>query len=301
MNAVLVLAGALPARAKLRRAARSYELDLVGFLNAATPAELAAFCRFARLPEGNPAAMRQRLWAWGAALERRDVLVEVTPRVQPVPVVAGSRLERPRIGRPATRGDPAAVAALPTARSARFPASEVLPRAVPPPREVAAFASEPGSLEELLARADALVGVRLGARPRDKGYYGRRVGELLGLPASSSPEPDWRGEVEVKTIAVARGLGGLWRIQDSPAVSMRSVDARAKMRRVLWIVRVDEKDLPGAPVLSWYFQELDPELRHAFERARHLRPKGSAGTAARAFYLRREFFAECGLLRSLNG
>ena len=58
---------------------------------------------------------------------------------------------------------------------------------------------------------------------------------------------------------------------------MRSVDAQAKLRRVLWIVRIDEGELAGAPVLSWFYQGSDPELAAALGRSRHLRPKGGAG------------------------
>ena len=70
------------------------------------------------------------------------------------------------------------------------------------------------------------------------------------MVASSAPEPDYRGEVEVKTLAVVRDRAGAWRIKDTPALSMKDVDAQAKMRRVLWILRVDDKELPGAPVAS---------------------------------------------------
>jgi hypothetical protein len=162
-------------------------------------------------------------------------------------------------------------------------------------------AGEPSTLEELLARASTLVGVRLGARGADKGSYGRRVSELLGIAASSSSSRDWRGEIELKTVAVVRAEGGRWRLKDGPALSMRSVDAREKLGRVLWVVRVDEGEVAGAPVLSWFYQELDPELAAAFERSRHLRPKGGAGTTARGWYLRRDYFDACGLMRSLNG
>jgi hypothetical protein len=212
--------------------------------------------------------------------------------VQLAPTLVAGRLSLAR------RPEP--TAPLPAARAARFPVAR-LPRLVPPPRSATPASGEAATLDELLERADALVGVRLGARGRDKGFYGQRIAELLGVPRSSSPAPDWRGEVELKSIAVVRAGGGRWRLKDGPALSMRSVDAARKLARVLWIVRVDEGEAAGAPVLSWFYQEVEGELAVALERARHLRPKGGAGTSGRGWYLRREFFAACGLLRSLNG
>ena len=105
----------------------------------------------------------------------------------------------------------------------------------------------------------------------------------------------------MKSLAVVRAGGAAWRIKDGPALSMKSVDATQKLRCVLWVVRVDEGEVADAPVLSWFYQELDPELTIAFERARHLRPKGGKDTTGRGWYLRRDFFEACGLLRSLNG
>lgn len=312
-NAVEALVRLLGPASARRRAAREglrgaggalvekYALDLVAFLNGATGDELRLMCAAAGLGGGMPGAMRQRLWMWGAALERRGVGA-VDALVQPAPVVRGGRLRLPR-RRAAAEARAAALGALPSARAARWPAARGWPRPVPPERPAAtpAPAAEPETLDELLARADALVGVRLGQRGRDKGWYGQRVAELLGLGRSSEAAPDWRGEVEVKTLAVVRGVAGRWRLKDGPAIAMRSVSAADKLRRVLWVVRVDEGDAPGAPVLSWYYQELDPDLQRALERARHLRPKGGAGTSGRGWYLRRDFFHACGLLRSLNG
>jgi hypothetical protein len=93
----------------------------------------------------------------------------------------------------------------------------------------------------------------------------------------------------------------VWRIKDGPALSMRSIDAGAKLARVLWIIRVDDGEVPGSPILSWYYQELDEDLAAAFARARHLRPKGGKGTDKKGWYLRREFFEFSGLMKSLNG
>jgi hypothetical protein len=192
---------------------------------------------------------------------------------------------------------------LPAARAARWPSSTIWPRPIPPPRDAPHVTREPSTLEELLGRADALVGVRLG-RPgggRDKGAYGQTIAAMLGLPRSADPAPDWAGQVEVKTITVERGRGARWRLRDGPAIAMRSVDAAAKVARVLWLVRASGEDVAGAPVLSWFYQELDDDLAAAFARSRHLRPKGGKGTSARGWYLGRDFFEACGLLASLNG
>jgi hypothetical protein len=282
--------------ARARRLRARWDLDLAGFLNGAGVAELRRWVRALELPAGSAGEARQRLWAWGAALERRPLLGDPGMRVQPVPDLRNGRLF---LARPVCQTEEA----LPTARAARWPAAGCWPRPVPPPPlpAPAVLSGEPDTVEALLARADGLLGVRLGARGPDKGGYGRRVSQLLGIPASTSPRPDWRGLVEVKTLAVTRAGAARWRIVDGPAISMRSVDAAAKLKQVLWVVRVDERDVPGAPVLSWYYQELDPDLAEALERSRHLRPKGGAGTQARGWYLRRDFFAACGLLRSLNG
>jgi hypothetical protein len=316
MNAVQSLLGLLPGglvRARLereglpssgsaaqcsRRLRARFDVDLVGFLNGAGVSELRVMSARLELGSGTAGALRQRLWLWGAARERRALVVRgagdaEVAAVQRVPILYGGKLS---FGR-----QPEPTAPLPAARAARFAVAPALPRVVPPPREPGVVAGEPATLEELFVRAEALVGVRLGERGRDKGFYGQRIAALLGIARSSAPTPDWRGEVEVKSLAVVRAEGGRWRIKDGPALSMRSVDAAAKCARVLWVVRVDEGEVAGAPVLSWYYQELDGDLAEALERARHLRPKGGAGTEARGWYLRRDFFAACGLLRSLNG
>jgi len=316
MNAVSTLVGLLPrelVRARLEREAlpfggsssvcarrlrARFDVDLVGFLNGAGVAELRWLCGRLDLGAGTAGALRQKLWLWGAARERKVLVAhgaseEMVSAVQLVPVLVGARL--------AFGVDPAPTAPLPCARAARFPAAETMPRVVPDERAAVVPAAEPETLDELLARADALVGIRLGSRGRDKGIYGTRIAELLGIVRSSAPTPDWRGTVEVKSLAVVRAAAGRWRIKDGPALSMRSVDPTAKLARVLWVVRVDDGEVAGAPILSWYYQELDAELAEALERSSHLRPKGGAGTTARGWYLRRDFFAACGLLRSLNG
>jgi hypothetical protein len=279
----------------VRRLRLRYEIDLLGFLNGATVHELRALAAAVELPAEAPAgALRQRLWSWGAALERR-VVGEQALGVQPAPVLSSAgRLSLPRRravdeGRCRRRARPAFRRA--TAGRGRFPRRGAAP----------AQPSEPESLEELLARAGALLGVRLGGRDADKGAYGRRISQLLGIGPSSSQAPDWRGEVELKTLAVTRAGGARWRLKDGPAISMRSVEATAKLARVLWIVRVDEREVAGAPVLSWYYQELDADLTAALERSRHLRRRGAPARAAAAGTCGADYFEACGLLRSLNG
>jgi hypothetical protein len=316
MNAVSTLVGLLPrelVRARLEREAlpvggsssvcarrlrARFDVDLVGFLNGAGVAELRWLAGRLDLGTGTAGALRQKLWLWGAARERRTLVAHgaseaAVAAVQLVPVLAGARLS--------FGPEPAPTAPLPCARAARFPSAKAMPRVVPPSREAVVPAAEPDTLDELLDRADCLLGIRLGSRGRDKGLYGTRIAELLGIGRSSLPSPDWRGAVEVKSLAVVHAAGGRWRIKDGPALSMRSVDPGAKLARVLWVVRVDEGEVAGAPILSWYYQELDADLAEALERSSHLRPKGGAGTTARGWYLRRDFFAACGLLRSLNG
>ena len=49
-------------------------------------------------------------------------------------------------------------------------------------------------------------------------------------------------------------------------------------------------------VLDW-----DAEVARLARRYLHERPKGPAGTAARGHYLSKRFFADAGLLATLNG
>jgi hypothetical protein len=158
---------------------------------------------------------------------------------------------------------------------------------------------EPDTIEDLLARATLLVGVRLGARSRDKGEYGARIAALLGVRERGHSEPDWRGEVEVKTVPVVRDPGGLWRVSEDPAVSMADVAPESKLGRVLWVARV--ADDASSPILSWYYQEWDPVVAALARRCLHTRPKGPAGTQSRGWYLHKRFFAGSGFLVTLNG
>jgi len=277
--------------------------DLCGLLNAMTRGELAELAAqlgvspIAAAPtsasgsaQGSPAVrapvLRAALWEHGAALERGAA--EVAPAVQPRPIVLGGHL----VIQAAPRG--------------LFPPSARWPRPVPPPRPAALPASEPEVLDELLAAADRAIGVRLGARGRDKGAWGIRAARLLGLIERSEREPDWRGDVEVKTVAIARDPGGWWRVVEDPAIAMVGEPALAKLARTLWLARCDVDGAAGGPardatIVSWYLLDWDPDIARLARRDLHDRPKGPAGSATRAVYLHKRFFADAGLLATLNG
>ena len=299
MNAALHFASLLPRpiRARLAGAARggdidhalcrAFEGDLAALLNRMRKGELEELARaIGAATTGAVGALRARLWRAGAALEAGGE-AELGRPWQPVPAVLGGRL-----------------VLLGPARGLAPPAA-ALPRPVPPPP----FArgqdappcpiEEPDSIEDLLARATGLCGVRLGARGRDKGAYGSRVAALLGVRERGASEPDWRGEVEVKTVPVVRDPGGLWRVSEDPAVSMADVVPESKLGRVLWIARV--ADAADSPILSWYYQEWDAVVARLARRCLHTRPKGPAGTTSRGWYLHKRFFAGSGFLATLNG
>lgn len=271
--------------------------DLCGLLNAMTRGELAELTAqlgvapIAGAPgsAGSPAvrapALRAALWEHGAALERGAA--EVSPAVQPRPIVLGGHL----VIQAAPRG--------------LFPPSARWPRPVPPSRPAAPPASEPEALDELLAAADRAIGVRLGGRGRDKGAWGVRAARLLGLIERSEREPDWRGDVEVKTVAIARDPGGWWRVVEDPAIAMVGEPALAKLARTLWLARCDVGGAGGpgrdATIVSWYLLDWDPDVARLARRDLHDRPKGPAGSATRGVYLHKRFFADAGLLATLNG
>jgi hypothetical protein len=259
--------------------------DLCGLLNALTRGELAALASLLRVDtSGRSWELREKLWDAGARLERGDNAVSVVQ--QPTPVVLGGHL----VVQAPPRG--------------LFPPSESWPRPLPEP-VLPALADEPDTLDELLAAADRAIGVRLGRRGRDKGAWGLRAQALLGVSARGDDEPDWRGDVEIKTVPVAREASGLWRVVEDPAIAMVGLDgvtapARAKLQRTLWLSRasVDDGD---ATIVAWYLLDWDAEVARLARRYLHERPKGPAGTAARGHYLSKRFFADAGLLATLNG
>ncbi len=269
--------------AALRAVSAQFELGLVAFLNHANRAELDAIASALALDtQGSIGALRARLWLRGAEREAGGELQLGKPW-QPMPVILGGKLVYMR--------DRAGIA----------PAARELPRAVPEERaapEPLSAGDEPDCMEDLLARASELVGVRLGERGRDKGEWGSRIAAMLGVAERGFSEPDWRGLIEIKTLPVVRDRSGFWRVKEDPAVSMERARPIAKLGRVLWVARA--ADAERSPVLSWFYQELDA-VRELVARDLHRRPKGGAGATTRGWYLRKRFFSESGFLRSLNG
>jgi hypothetical protein len=304
VNAVVGFADLLPAEA-IRRLARArgvslddaraaitrrWRGDLCALLNAMTRGELAELARALGAPAGEgekSPALRARLWQRGAELERGGV--DVPAVLQPRPVLLGGHL---------------VVCAPP--RGA-FPASDAWPRALPAAAVASPPADEPDALDELLAAADRAIGVRLGARGRDKGAWGNRAAALLGVVERGDGEPDWRGDVELKTVPVAPDRGsGLWRVVEDPAIAMLGERAAiespalSKLQRTLWLARADV-DGDDATILSWYLLDWDADVARLARRDLHVRPKGPRGTDQRGLYLHKRFFADAGLLATLNG
>ncbi|HEU4616379.1 MAG TPA: hypothetical protein VFS15_29975, partial [Kofleriaceae bacterium] len=183
------------------RVVARWQGDLCGFLNALTRGELVSIAaRLAIEVDGRAPALRERLWRHGAALESGGL--ELPSALQPRPVLLGGHL--------VVQAPPRGV----------YAAGETLPRPVPAPRDAEPPHEEPDSIDELLAAADRAIGVRLGRRGRDKGAWGMRAARLLGVIERGIDEPDWRGDVEIKTVPIAREPSGLWRIVEDPAISM---------------------------------------------------------------------------------
>ncbi len=279
-------ASRLDTDAARRRVADRWGDDLCGLLNAMTRGELALLAAelgvavtttdAARAP-----ALRVALWQRGAELERRGAAVSAM--LQPRPVLLGGHL----VIQAAPRG--------------LYPESPAWPRVLPDPRRAEPPAEEPDSLDDLLAAADRSIGVRLGPRGRDKGAWGLRAAALLGVIERGGSEPDWRGDVEIKTVPVAREQSGLWRVVEDPAIAMlEEGGALAKLQRTLWLARSDADD-GDATILSWYLLEWDRAIAGLVRRLLHVRPKGPAGTDQRGLYISKRFFAEAGMLATLNG
>lgn len=291
MNAVERMIGLLPATA-LRRLGRrdldesaralrtKWRRDLCGLLNAMTRGELAHVAGTLRLDTaGKSFELRMRLWERGAEWERCGEVVSTW--VQPRPVLLGGHLVVQAPMRGVAPGG-------------------LLPRAVPAPQVPRPPDDEPDSLDELLEAADRLLGVRLGARGADKGAWGMRAASLLGVEERGIDEPDWRGDVEIKTVPVEREASGLWRVTEDPAIAMTQPHALAKLQHTLWLARTDV-DGDDATIVSYYLLAWDPEVARCARRDLHLRPKGPAGTDQRGVYLKKRFFADVGFLASLNG
>jgi hypothetical protein len=277
----LVAPRGLDAEAARDHVVARWDADLCSLLNAMSRGELSQLAsELGMLATGRAPALREQLWNRGAELERRGH--EVSVAIQPGPVVLGGHL---------------VVLAPPRGM---YPPSDAWPRALPKPARAEPLAEEPDSLDELLAAADRLIGVRLGARGRDKGAWGARAAALLGVVERGGSEPDWRGDVEIKTVPVAREPSGLWRIVEDPAIAMLDEGgALAKLQRTLWLARSDAED-DDATIVSWYLLEWDPTVARLARRYLHVRPKGPAGTDQRGLYLHKRFFADAGMLATLN-
>lgn len=264
------------------RLGRRFEDDLASLLNALGDDDLRELARAERVDAPDDRAeLRARLWRHGARLEAGGADLAGTP-LQPSPVVLAGRL----VHLAAPRG--------------LHPAAPHWPRPVPGPAVPAPPADEPDCVDDLLAAADRSLGVRLGARGRDKGAWGGLAARLLGVVERGSDEPDWRGDVEIKTVPVATDRRGRWRVTEDPAVSMAGAAPLAKLMRVLWLVRAPLPD-GDATFLSWYLLDWDAEVARLVARYLHTRPKGGAGSRGRGWYLHKRFFADAGLLASLNG
>ncbi len=258
-----------------------YELDLAGFLNLACRADLEQIASAVEeSTEGKIGDLRARLWLTGADREAAGH-ERLGSLLQPVPIVIGGKLIHPARG------------------SGVAPPAPSWPRPVPRASSPPAPAAEPETIEELLDGARALVGARFGVPTRDKGAFGSAIAAALGVQERGEAEPDWRGEVEIKTVPVIRDPSGWWRVKEDPAVSMEGGTPVAKLNKVLWIARVADAD--DSPVLSWYYQEADAEVRRLLRRDLHTRPKGGAGATTRGWYVHKRFFTDSGFLGSLNG
>jgi hypothetical protein len=261
-----------------------YRADLAELLNACVGADLewlAGACALRVAAAQRQPALRIALWAWGARAEAGGADL-IGTALQPAPRVLGGRLVHHAPARGA------------------HPAATSYPRPLPAPAIAAAPAEEPDSIDELLAAADRAIGVRLGPRGRDKGAWGGRAAALLGVVERGDDAPDWRGDVEIKTVPVAAEPDGAWRIAEDPAIAMRDAAPVAKLQRVLWLVRAPV-GTDDATILSWYLLEWDHVVARLVARYLHTRPKGPASTTGEAWYLHRRFFAEAGLLATLNG
>ena len=266
--------------------------DLCGLLNAMSRAELGELAVALRLDVATTVrspALRIAVWHRGAELERCGSTVP--DGLQPRPILLGGHL----VVQAAPRG--------------LAPDSSSWPRPLPEVTLPMPPVDEPETLDELLAAADRAIGVRLGPRGLDKGAWGTRAARLLGIVERGLDEPDWRGDIEVKTVPVAREASGHWGVVEDPAIAMVGEERGgsptiAKLQRTLWLARATCPTSGGpsdATIVSWYLLDWDPEVARLARRYLHTRPKGPAGTTGRGLYLHKRFFADAGLLASLNG
>ncbi|HEY4179251.1 MAG TPA: hypothetical protein VGM90_20550 [Kofleriaceae bacterium] len=270
------------------RVAARWHHDLCGLLNAMTRDELEALAMAMRLSVASDAKvyeLRMALWIRGAELERSGV--EIARALQPRPTVLSGHL--------VVQAPPRGLA----------PPCAIYPRPLPEQVHAMPPSEEPDSIDELLAAATRAIGVRLGPRGRDKGAWGMRAAELLGVIERGHDEPDWRGDVEVKTVPIERDETGKWAIVEDPAIAMAGEGsaAYAKLQRTLWLARatLPTGKAADATIVSWYLLDWDAEVARLAKRYLHERPKGPKQTKQKGLYLAKRFFADAGLLATLNG
>lgn len=231
--------------------------------------------------------LRVALWDRGAEIERDGI--SVSTMIQPRPIVLAGHL--------VVQAPPRGIA----------PASSMYPRALPEPAGWTPIDDEPETIDELLDAASRAIGVRLGARGRDKGAWGVRAAQLLGVVERGLDEPDWRGDVEIKTVPVAREASGYWNVVEDPAIAMVGEGGLAKLQRTLWLARAtiepeaSESGDEDATIVSWYLLEWDAHVARMARRYLHERPKGPRNTKQKGLYLHKRFFADAGMLATLNG
>ncbi len=258
--------------------------DLCALLNAMTRDELADLATAMRITAGKDARadeLRVAVWDRGAEIERDGV--SVSTMIQPRPIVLGGHL--------VVQAPPRGMA----------PATLAYPRAIPEPRPWIPREDEPDSIDELLDAANDAIGVRLGARGRDKGAWGVRAAQLLGVVEKGHDEPDWRGDVEIKTVPVEQEANGYWNVVEDPAIAMVGEGGLAKLQRTLWLARATLDDGTDATIVSWYLLEWDAHVARLVRRYLHQRPKGPRNTTQKGMYLHKRFFADAGMLATLNG
>ena len=264
--------------------------DLCALLNAMNRDELVDLATAMRVSNVRGSAdaraedLRVALWDRGAEIERDGV--SVSTMIQPRPIVLGGHL---------------VVQAPPRGMS---PTSASYPREVPDAVGWPPMMDEPETIDELLDAATRAIGVRLGARGRDKGAWGVRAAQLLGVVEHGLDEPDWRGDVEIKTVPVEREANGYWNVVEDPAIAMVGEGGLAKLQRTLWLARATIEDDNGdqdATIVSWYLLEWDAQVARLARRYLHERPKGPRGTKQKGLYLHKRFFADAGMLATLNG
>ena len=223
MNAALHFASLLPhaVRARLAGGARR---DVDRALRRAFAGDLAALLNRMR---------KEELVHLAGALGGRERRGRVAARS---PLARGRRARGGRRGgaRPPVAAGPRGArrppgGARPGARAGAARRSLCRGRCRHPRRAAGCPIDEPDTLEDLLARATELAGSGWAPAAATRGNTAPGSPSLLGLSERGAAEPDWRGEVEVKTVPVVRDPGGLWRVAEDPAVSMADVAPERKL------------------------------------------------------------------------